>query len=294
MSASFRLSTVSVSSKDCKVLRSLISLSGDKPGSSWIIDADRDDGDAVVIDVDDPDGAAIWVEASQQARPAVALSKQRDFAAKLLLHKPIRSRELKKVLSALAEKLENPALGTEWQFLVFGGDDDRLPLAEHLRRHNWDQPIVIGGNGLCELVIDPGSGVWYASVSERDLVQLLQHRFSRDDARPLPSNQLVSHTEGLEQQNLGNLKWRAGLALSDGALHPDLAGGIRIMLPQIPLQALSDTAYSRQARMLIRAPLTKDELVEESGADRGDVAQFLNACHVCGFLLVDSPEAATV
>jgi len=98
----------------------------------------------------------------------------------------------------------------------------------------------------------------------------------------------MQHTEGLEQQNLANLKWRAGLALSSGALHPDLAGEIRFMLPQVPLQALSDTAYSRQARILIRKPVDADELAESATADRSDVAEFLNACYTCGFLLLDS------
>lgn len=294
MAELLRFSALNVSSKDLKVLRSLLSLSGDKSSRQWTVDTDRHDGDAVLVDVDNPDGASIWPEISQQHRPAVALSKRREFPARLLLHKPIRSQELLRLLDDLSEGVGNPERDGEWPVLVFGDDDADLPLAEHLRRHNWDQPVMIGGDYLPELVIDPGAGVWYSGASDRELARLLRRNFSRNDARPLASSDLVKHTDGLEQQSLANLKWRAGLALSSCALHPDLSGPIRFMLPQVPLQALSDTAYSRQARILIRKPAEIDELLETSRTEPSDVAEFLNACHTCGFLLLDSAGKSSV
>jgi len=270
------------------VLKSLLGLSsGGDPDRRWEIEAERDDGDAVLVDVDSPDGAAIWPEISQQNRPAVALTKRRDFAARLMLRKPIRSQQLLRLLRDLADDSGATGQSDQWPVLAFGDDGATLPLAEHLRRHTWDQPVMIGGDYLPELVIDPGAGVWYSGASDRELARLLRRQFARQDAQPLASHELVTHTEGLEQQNLANLKWRAGLALSSGALHPDLAGEVRFMLPQVPLQALADTAYSRQARVLIRAPVGIGELAEASKAERNDVAEFLNACHTCGFLLLD-------
>jgi len=287
MSESFRLSTLSVSSKDLRVLRSLLGLSGGQSEQRWEIDPERDDGDAVLVDVDNPDGAAIWPEISQQNRPAIALTRRRDFPARRMLRKPIRSQQLLGLLRSLPEDSQSAGEEDEWPVLALGGDATALPLAEHLRRHTWDQPVMIGGDYLPELVVDPGAGVWYSSASDRELARLLRRQFGSDDAQPLGSHELVEHTKGLEQHNLANLKWRAGLALSSGALHPDLAGGIRFMLPQVPLQALSDTAYSRQARLLIREPVGARELAEAAKADRGDVAEFLNACYTCGFLLLD-------
>ena len=293
MPVSLRLNTLNVSSKDLKVLRSLLGLSGGKSDHSWEIDVDRDDGDAVLVDVDNPDGAAVWPEVSQQSRPAAALTRRRDFAARLVLNKPIRSQQLLRLLAEFSTASDDPQIEERWPVLAFGDDEAELPLAEHLRRHNWEQPVMIGGDYLPELVIDPGSGVWYSSASDRELARLLRRNFSRSEARSLASRELVEHTEGLEQQNLANLKWRAGLALSSGALHPDLAGSIRFMLPQVPLQALSDTAYSRQARVLIRKPVDADELVESAKSDRNDVAEFLNACYTCGFLLLDSSSVGS-
>lgn len=293
MPVSLRLSTLNVSNKDQKVLQSLLGLSGGKSSNPWEIDFESGDGDALLVDVDNPDGAAAWSEVSQKQRPAAALSRRRDFAARFVLHKPIRSQQLIRLLSELSTATGDLELEGQWPTLVFGDDDAELPLAEHLRRHNWDQAVMIGGDYLPELVVDPGSGVWYSSASDRELAKLLRRQFARREARPLASHELVEHTRGLEQHNLANLKWRAGLALSSGALHPDLAGDIRFMLPQVPLQALSDTAYSRQARVLIRKPVDADELAESANSDRGDVAEFLNACYTCGFLLLDASAAGS-
>ena len=38
--------------------------------------------------------------------------------------------------------------------------------------------------------------------------------------------------------------------------------------------------------------MTIDELQAQSDAARNDVAEFLNACYVCGFLLIDRPSEA--
>ncbi|MGM0658173.1 MAG: hypothetical protein ACQET0_06315 [Pseudomonadota bacterium] len=273
-------------------MKSLLGLSGAGSNRRWDIEPDSDSGDALLVDVDSPEGAAIWPEISQHSRPAVALTKRRDFVARRLLRKPIRSQQLLRLLSELSENTQGAGQEDEWPVLAFGEDSAALPLAEHLRRHHWDQPVMIGGDYVPELVIDPGAGVWYSGASDRELARLLRRHFSSDEAQPVTSHALVAHTEGLEQQSLAKLKWRAGLALSSGALHPDLAGDVRFMLPQVPLQALSDTAYSRQARVLIRAPVGIHELAEASKADRSDVAEFLNACHACGFLLLDSSAGA--
>src|SRR6056297_1424144 len=125
MPVSLRLSTLSVSSKDLKVLRSLLGLSGGKSEQSWEVDFDRDDGDAVLVDVDNPD-------VGHELRPAAALTRRRDFAARFVLHKPIRSQQLLKLLSDLSSASSDPQLEDKWPILAFGDDTGDLPLAEHL------------------------------------------------------------------------------------------------------------------------------------------------------------------
>ncbi|MDT8449303.1 MAG: hypothetical protein RQ847_03935 [Wenzhouxiangellaceae bacterium] len=289
MNATHRLATLHVSSKDLKVLHSLLNLTGGQSRSEWVIGSDGDaDGDAVLIDVDDPDGAAAWPGLEDRPRPAVALSRNRGFPARHVLYKPIRSQQLQQLLGDLAAADEAPAGGAGWPALVFEqGDDPALPLAEHLRRRSWDQPVLLADASDTWLVIDPGAGVWYSNASDREFDALFHRRIRRGEVRSLSSTELIDHTNGLEQQRLTNLKWRAGLALSGRALHPELVGDVRFMLPQVPLQALSDTAYSRQARALLERPKDVAELADSSHADAHDVAAFLNACHVCGFLVLD-------
>ncbi|MEM1080421.1 MAG: hypothetical protein AAGH65_02455 [Pseudomonadota bacterium] len=292
MTQASTFSALHLSVKDMNVLRSLMSLAAGKTQHEWTLSAEDsvagELGDVVLVDVDQPDGAALWPEVSQRRRPAVAFSRRRDFPARFVLNKPIRSQQLISLLTDLTLAVDDTVDEQRWNVLAFADDDSELPLAEHLRRHQWDQPVMIGGDYLPELIIDAGAGAWFTSASDRELARLLRRNFSRDEAQALSSMDLVDHTNGLEQQNLTNLKWRAGLALSAGALHPDLANdNIRFMLPQVPMQALSDTAYSRQARTLIRAPMSIDDLHEKSGAPKNDVAEFLNACYVCGFLLLD-------
>ncbi len=280
--------------KDVRVLRSLVGLAGSKADVRVTISED-DEGDVVLVDIDEPDGASAWPELNRGSVPVVALTRKRDFPARFMLTKPIRSQQLNQLLGELRhadlDEDSGEALPT-WAVMSFGDDDDALPLAEHLRRHHWEQPVMVGGDEFPELIIDTGAGAWYSGASDRELARLLEHAFKASSVRGLTSVELIDHTNGLEQNNLTNLKWRAGLALSEGALHPDLAGEVRLMLPQVPLQALSDTAFSRQARLLIRQPMTADELTEESRAERGDVACFLNACHACGFLVLDSSGGA--
>lgn len=293
MSELLRFQVRHVADKDVRVLRSLIGLAGSQVDRRVTV-SEADEGDIVLVDVDSEEGASAWSEVNRGPTPAVALSKQRDFPARFLLTKPIRSQQLIQLLTELTSGEVDDGtdeLSPAWAVMSFG--DDHLPLAEHLRRHTWDGSVCIVSEELPEIIIDTGSGAWFSGASDRELAQLLERHFAAADARPLSSAELIDSTNGLEQNNLTNLKWRAGLALSTGALHPDLAGDVRLMLPQVPMQALSDTAYSRQARLLIRAPMTADELAETANADRVDVAEFLNACHCCGFLLLDSGSAAS-
>lgn len=289
MAELLRLRVVGIGDKDLRVLRSLLSLApeGSIPRCQVDHDLDEAEADGVLVDVDSAPGRAYWESRPTQGLPVVALTRRRDYPALLQLNKPLRSSQVLQMIGWLNDPDSMPKAPEEWPVMSLGNDDEPLPLGEHLRRHNWDQPVQIMVGAAPGLIIDPGSGVWYYGGSDREMSELLATRMRRSNVNGVSSHQLVELTGRLEQQNLSNLKWRAGLGLSDGALHPDLAGTVRFMLPQVPLQALSDTAYSRQARILIKQPLLADELVSASGADRDDVAQFLNACHTCGFLLLD-------
>lgn len=289
MSDSLRLGLMHVNSKDQMVLNSLLELIGSRGGQSWSLAAGHE-ADAVVVDVDSAEGGQIWPELDHGDTPRIALTRRRDFSANLVLTKPIRSQPLVRVLEDALDAMENPIDTEDWPVIEFEPRDG-LPLAECLRRRIWGGPVLLGGGDLAELCIDPGAGAWYFGASDRELVMLIRRSYMAQDGHLLSSSELPEHTHGLEPRKLSDLKWRTGVALSSRALHPELAGPVEFMLPQIPFQALSDTAFSRQARILTRQRLGVDALVEASQADLGDVVAFLNACHVCGYLVLTRPEA---
>ncbi len=289
MSDSLRLGLMHVNSKDRMVLNSLLELIGARGGQSWSL-AGGTDAQAVMVDVDSPEGRQIWPELDQNDMPRIALTRRRDFSASLVLTKPIRSQPLVRVLEDVLDALENPINTADWPVIEFDPRDG-LPLAECLRRRVWDGPVLLGGGDLAELSIDPGAGAWYFGASDRELIMLIRRSYVAEDGHLLSSPGLLDHTYGLEPRKLSDLKWRTGIALSSRALHPELVGPVEFMLPQIPLQALSDTAFSRQARILTRQRLGVDQLVDASQAEPGDVVAFLNACHICGYLVVMRSEA---
>lgn len=293
MAETLILSALQVSDKDLKVLRSLLNLTAARAKARWEVST-APGGEVTLVDVDTDDGAGLYANLTQNGNSkAVALTRQRGSSAPFVLHKPLRVAQLIRVLNELSVDTWSESGRRKWHPVIMVLDEAELPLAEHLRRHNWTRPVVLGGDSGQELFIDPGSGAWYSNASTQALATLLEHRLPAASARPLSSGELVARTEGLVRQNLAVLKWRAGLAQARGALHPDLASQASFMLPNVPPPALADTAYLRLARIMISRPVTFVELLDESGAEPEDAVEFLNACHACGFLLVHCAEPRT-
>src|SRR6056297_1134101 len=238
MAAMLRLRAIGLGDKDLRVLRSLLGLAPEASIPRCVVDPaiDPDDADALVVDVDSEPGREYWEQQDRGEVPAVSLTCRRDFPARLKLDKPLRSPQVLRMIGWLTDPESMPREPEEWPLMSLGRSEDSLPLAEHLRRHSWDQPVRVVVGAMPALIIDPGSGVWYFGGSDREMARLLAARLRTSEAQPVSSHELVDRIGELEQQNLSNLKWRAGLALTDVALHPDLAGAVRFMLPQVPLQ----------------------------------------------------------
>ncbi|MDT8437769.1 MAG: hypothetical protein RQ729_02020 [Wenzhouxiangellaceae bacterium] len=287
MSEGCRLYVGQIADKDVAVLRSLLQLLEPELEPGWTLTDDPAVADLVLIDVDAEGGAEAWADAGARPVCAAALTRRRDFHARFRLVKPIRPGPLRRLLASAAERLEHPdPIGAiEWLVLDEGGG--RLPLAEHLRRRTWSRPLRLAVDDGYGVIIDPGAGLWYANDAELQLARLVQRSLLADEVQLLDSQQLAELVQGQPSRPLAALKWRAGLALGEGRLHPDLAGRVRFMLTHVPHPALADTAWSRLARSLIERPATLDELAGTDGIDVFDLAAFLNACHVCGVLVLD-------
>ena len=296
MPESLTLSVLHAGPKELTVMRSLLNLAGSEP--SWDV-TDRIGGEFTVIDVDSADGAETWEAAGGD--DVIALTRQRDFPARLVLRKPLRSRQFLELLSRLANgepqseeaDEEVPRASAEPIWEGWDPSDEGWTLAEHLRRGTWSSPVMLCVKGWPELIMDPGSGTWYYDGAITDLTPVMFAQPLADSAGvPIDSEALVERTAGMHQRSLAELKWFAGLAQSRGKLHPDLIGGYEFMLTQVPPLAIHNERFQRLAQSLIRAPITLDDLHQQSGEAVETVAAFLNACYTSGRLLINQSARA--
>lgn len=298
------LSALHVGSKDLMVMRSLLNLAGGRDsGQAWRI-SEKAGGEVTLIDVDSAEGEEIWRSMTQRGQAAIALTRRKDFSARFLLVKPLRSREFLKLLTALSSgdpdggesqvEFDTPApklssvSESVWQPLEFARDRDHCTLAEHLRRQTWKKPVVITHSGWPLVLIDPGSGAWFYDGSIADLTPLMfAEPMPASAGVPVSSADLVERVQGHRQRPLSELKWFAGLAQSRGRLHPDLMGEVVFMLTQVPSEAIKNDILHQLAQILIRGPISLDDLREESGQPPENVMAFLNGCYTSGKLLVN-------
>lgn len=299
MSDTSTLSVLEASEKERTVMRSLLNLAGVRGGGgAWLV-VDEPGGDVTIIDVDSEQGESRWLELREAGHNPIALTRRREFAAAHVLQKPLRSREFLNLLERVSSEdvpvpgsapIEEPARGgrLEWLELEQSEDPEHATLAEHLRRQTWNSPVVLKLQGWPRLVIDPGSGSWFYDGSIADMApQMFARPLPATAGRPVSSTDLVSEVENVVRRPLSELKWFSGLAQSRGRLHPDLLGDVQFMLTQAPSEAMGNERYAQLARILIRAPVSIDELHRQSGEAPENIAAFLNACYTTGRLLVN-------
>lgn len=302
MSDTPTLSVLETGQKERTVMRSLLNLAGVRGGGgTWLV-IDEPGGNVTIIDVDSEDGESRWQELREAGHNPIALTRRREFAATHVLHKPLRSREFLDLLervssedvpapgSAPIEQPDRPVRGgrLEWLGLEQSEDPEYASLAEHLRRQTWSNPVVLKLKGWPRLVIDPGSGSWFYDGAIGDMdPRMFASPLPANAGRPVSSADLVSEVENVVRRPLSELKWFAGLAQSRGRLHPDLLGDVQFMLTQAPSEAMQNERYAQLTRILIRAPVSIDELHRQSAESPENIAAFLNACYTTGRLLVN-------
>lgn len=304
MPKSLTLSVLESGAKEVMVMRSLLNLAGSGEGQpGWQV-VTEPGGDVTVIDVDSDAGSQRWQEMTDAGESTIALTRKRDFDAEFRLSKPLRSRQFLDLLEDLrqrsteaVEPVEEPErpVTPVWQAWEQRKDPDIATLAEHLRRKTWSVAVELSHAGWPRLLIDPGSGAWYYDGSISDMTPAMFAEVLPATAGvPVSSEELARRAGTMERRSLSELKWFAGLAQSRGRLHPDLVDEVEFMLTQVPPQALDNEHFQRLAKILIRQPVTLDELYSESGEAPATVVSFLNACYTAGRLLLNQPARAAV
>jgi hypothetical protein len=286
------LSVLHAGTKEVTVMRSLLNLAVGE--SQWQV-IDQPGGDFTIVDIDSSEGTKCWQALTDDGHEVIALTRDRNCSARLKLNKPLRSRQFLDLLAGLTESESSLMIEAEmvnvqprWESLELTDSEGMLTLAEHLRRGTWRSPVMLIVHGWPELVIDPGSGSWFYDGAVSDMTPaMFAEAIPAYCVLPLGSEELVTRTLNMNQRSLSELKWFAGLAQSRGKLHPDLAGDYQFMLTQVPSYAVDNERFKSLSQVLIRAPITIDELHEQSGEAVETVTSFLNACYTTGRLLVN-------
>jgi hypothetical protein len=296
------LSALHVGPKDLMVMRSLLNLAGGRDSKqSWSI-TDQPGGDITLIDVDAEPGEDAWKDLTHRGNVAIAMARRKDFPATYLLVKPLRSRAFLKLLEAAAsgemptdtlagpaeDQLAESVNDSIWQTIDLGEQVGHFTLAEHLRRQSWKKPVVITYPGWPLILIDPGSGAWFYDGSISDLAPaMFSQPMPTSAGVPVSHADLVDRIDGHRQRPLSELKWFAGLAQARGQLHPDLLGDLQFMLTQVPGEATRNDSLHALAKLLIRGPITLEELASRSGQPPENIMAFLNASYTSGKLLLN-------
>lgn len=305
MSASLILSVLESEAKEIMVMRSLLNLVGSGEGeTTWTVSTEPG-GAIVIVDVDTESGLERWQALHDQGRKPIAMTRRKDFEAEHRLNKPVRSREFLDLLENFRQSLFEPAgenaenrpseqsVARLWQAWDRQQEDDLATLAEHLRRKTWSSSVELVHPGWPRILLDPGSGAWYYDGSISDMTPAMFAQLLPADAGVgVSSDELAHRVVSMERRSLSELKWFAGLAQARGRLHPDLVGEVEFMLTQVPPQALDNEHFQRLAQILIREPVTIDQLHQQSDEEPTTITCFLNACYTAGRLLLNQPARA--
>jgi len=288
MEDTLTLSTAGLSSKDHTVLKSLFALVERDLELPWRLSPEAE-GDILLVDVDSDDGRSLWgrLSSSSHRHHCAALTRDRGFDAPFLLHKPLRSRELLRLLNEYAVAASGEAEDGAWRTMVLSHKPDHYTLAEHLRRRSWTGGVLLRRIGATDLVIDPGSGSWYADAELNQLLPYLTEEIGVHEAYPLGQRDLLEFSRQLPRHSLIDLQWFAGLSLGSGQLHPEISVTDRVGVMRMPQQAKANGNHRLIAELLVQSPATPEQLVERSNLPVEEVSRFLNACLFCGWLIID-------
>lgn len=290
MEGSLTLSSAGLSNKDHIVLKSLFALVERELDKPWRLTPEAQ-GDVYLVDVDSADGRHLWGQLSNTpGHKCAAVTRDREFDAPYLLHKPLRRRELLQLLNEYASAAHGAAEEDAWRPLALGHRPDHYTLAEHLRRRSWSTGVLIRLTNAPDLVIDPGSGTWYAEAELSQLMPYLTQEIGANEVYPLGQRDLLEFSRYLPQRSLIDLQWFAGLSLGRGQLHPDIRSTDRVGMMRVPHQAKANGNHRSIAEALIQGPATPEQLVERCQLPVDEVARFLNACLFCGWLIIDRSD----
>ena len=164
--------------------------------------------------------------------------------------------------------------------------DEKLTVGEWLLRGAFEQPVRIAvGDEVW--IIDPDREAWYGPATLKPLGKVLG--LPASDLKAVDVLALEKARKG-QAQPLARLRWYAGLVASPGKLMPALQGSERFGLSRWPQIEREFPRHFRIATAMMKQAGSVAELAAASGAPAADVADFVNASHAIGIVVLASRE----
>jgi hypothetical protein len=144
------------------------------------------------------------------------------------------------------------------------------------------------------LALDPHAFTYAGGAALKPLMVHCAREIAPAEWRALsPAEYTALKTGQGGTQPLTRLRWLAALCTWNGALCPELLGATRFKLSKWPQSEREFPKHFKIATTLLKHASTLEELAAASGASRGEVADFINACHAIGMIEAEGlPEAA--
>jgi hypothetical protein len=260
------------------------------------------DANLLLIDADSVYGHMDWLKAQSSGRPAVALTGAPDaHDPEHRLRKPVTSADLVALLNRLGAHLAGSAAPASTPALA-----DLVEPAELILRpppappelHLTDLlaatpaltgPLRLAADGLPTLVLDAQARTWHSSATLKALSGWCTRALSPNEVRFVDAGELPNAIAGLPGHPYARLQWLVHLLSGAGHLDASLDAGARYRLSRWPQSEREFPKHFRIATIMLKQASTLEEIAAQSGAEIGDVADFVNAYHALGFVEHDAP-----
>ncbi len=288
------------------------------PHGTWQT-VNRTPATLLIVDIDTVWGHMDWLRATANGQRVAAYTREEQVrGCELVLHKPLQRKEFKQLVANLAgtgqpgrappatastrqaaasAALEPtatppdpahaavppaPAVATTESEPAAGEPETIVTLGECLLAGDIGAPVSMQGPDGIRLTLDPPRGGYTTATSKLEpLRPLLGMPIAQ--ARPLdaPAIERMRRAPALP---LTRLLWFAALCAHPGQLAPTLDAQARYRLARWPQIEREFPRHFRIATAMMKAVGTLDDIAAAANAPAADVADFINAYSVAGYV----------
>jgi len=291
---SFGISLIGMGPGQIAVLKSMLLMLEGRLSTGWQIEEDQNTGNAgvLIINSDSLDGAIAL--AGQTLAPGKILAVFRDPAASVvvkypkdatLLDAPLRVMNLLDVLNEVALKLDSSIVEASSKApQIAQSKPNAFILALHEMKGR--------GVGVFRMRIEQHELIFFCAEKKIYFTGMTADLLAAAESDtlsvlPVAAGDAVLQQAGENASPWDSVLWSLGLGAGQGKLLTWLASNCTYKLRRWPDTSLlkNRSSFVRLAARFAKEFVSPEEVAQKSGAANRDIADFLNACSLCGYLI---------